>query len=288
MEAAAGGGESSLELPNLVSIIANFGHGAAWARFLHTWVDMIFTWVVILFLAVFFYLASRPRKLLPGKLQNLAEFIVQSLNDFVISVMGPRGRHYVPFLGTLFIYILTMNLTGLIPGLKSPTSNLNTTLSMALVVFLYVQWTGIRRLGLLGYIDHLAGQPRDVIGWSMVPLLMPIHIIGELAKPVSLSCRLFGNIFGEDVLLAVFVGLGITVLQLVHIPWFGLPLHLPFIFLAIMTSVIQALIFTLLSMIYLFLMLPHEHEHHGSEADDALAPGYPVHPEAARATPAAR
>src|SRR5438552_2433613 len=174
-----------------------------------------------------------------------------------------------------------MYLIGLVPLFKSPTTNLNTTLAMALVVFFYVQWTGIRRLGIVGYLDHLAGQPRDPIGWAMVVILLPVHVIGELAKPVSLSCRLFGNIFGEDAVIAVFIGLGVSLMGLFRVPWFGLPIQLPILALALVTSVVQALIFTLLTTIYLYLMLPHEHEHKVRETNDALAPGYPVHPEAA-------
>jgi F-type H+-transporting ATPase subunit a len=262
MEAGAAGGESSLEFPNIVTIALHFLRNPALTRFLEEgkWQDVIFTWVVAAFLGVFFFLASRKRALLPGKLQNVAEMLIEWLHDFIVGIMGPQGERFVPFLGSLFIYILSMNLVGLIPGLKSPSANLNTTASMAIVVFLYAQWTGIRSLGLLGYLDHMAGEPRDVAGWCMSPLMFPLHLIGELAKPLSLSCRLFGNIFGEDILLAVFAGLGIMVLAPLHAP-FGLPLHLPFIFLAMLTSVVQALIFTLLSTIYIFLMLPHvQHE----------------------------
>jgi F-type H+-transporting ATPase subunit a len=280
MEAGAAGGESSLEFPNFVTIALKFAHNPGLTRFLEEgkWQDVIFTWVVALFLAVFFFMASRHRALRPGKLQNAAELLVGGLNDFIIGIMGPQGKAYVPFLGSLFIYILTMNLIGLVPGFKSPSANLNTTASMAVVVFLYAQWTGIRRLGPLGYLDHMAGQPRDITGWCMAPLMFPLHLIGELAKPLSLSCRLFGNIFGEDILLAVFAGLGIMIMGLLHVPYIGIPLHVPFIFLALLTSVVQALIFTLLSTIYIFLMLPHE-QHEGGGHGEAHA--HPAHSESA-------
>src|SRR6185295_920375 len=164
------------------------------------------------------------------------------------------------------IYIWAMNLFGLIPFMDSPTSSLNVTFALAIVVFLYAQYVGIRGLGVVGYVDHLMGQPRNLTGWLLVPLMLPIHILGELAKPISLSCRLFGNIFGEDMLLVAFVSLGVTTLSFLHLP-FGLPLHLPFLFLALLTSTLQALVFMVLSTIYLLLMLPHdEHDHeHGHE-----------------------
>src|SRR6185503_7925568 len=114
-----------------------------------------------------------------------------------------------------------------------------------------------------GYMDHLMGSPRSLIGWLLVPLMLPIHVMGELAKPISLSCRLFGNIFGEDMLLVAFVTLGITTVSFAHSP-IGLPLQLPFMFLALLTSTLQALVFTVLSTIYFLLMLPH-HEEHGAE-----------------------
>jgi F-type H+-transporting ATPase subunit a len=105
----------------------------------------------------------------------------------------------------------------------------------------------------------MAGSPRDVISWCMVPLLFPLHIIGELAKPFSLALRLFGNITGEDTLVAVFVGLGIAILAFSPV---GVPLQLPFYFLGLLLSTIQALVFTLLSTIYILLMLPHEEHAH--------------------------
>jgi F-type H+-transporting ATPase subunit a len=111
----------------------------------------------------------------------------------------------------------------------------------------------------LKYILHFAGNPRSAVEWAMVPLLMPIHVIGELAKPVSLSLRLFGNIMGGETLLAVFMGLGISILAFAHLP-VGIPLHVPFMFLELLTTLIQALVFTLLSTIYFALIMPH-HEH---------------------------
>jgi F-type H+-transporting ATPase subunit a len=213
--------------------------------------------------------ASRNAQMIPGKFQNAVEYLVEGLNDFIVGILGPEhGPRYVPFLGTLFIYILAMNLFGLIPFMDSPTSSLNVTVGLALVVFLYSQAIGIRHLGVIGYVDHLAGNPRTAISWMLVPLMLPIHIMGELAKPISLSCRLFGNVFGEDMLLVAFVTLGVTTLSFVHSP-IGLPLQLPFLFLALLTSTLQALVFTVLSTIYFLLMLPHEdHSEHEHEVEE--------------------
>jgi F-type H+-transporting ATPase subunit a len=161
-----------------------------------------------------------------------------------------------------------MNLFGLIPFMDSPTSSLNVTVGLALCTFLYVQWTGIRELGVLGYVDHMAGSPRSAISWCMVPIMLPVHLIGELAKPVSLSCRLFGNVFGEDMLLVAFTSLGVATLSFMHSP-VGIPWQFPFLVLALLTSTIQALVFTVLSTIYLLLMLPHE-EHGPEEASQPV------------------
>ena len=215
------------------------------------------------------WLASRNAQMLPGPLQNGVELVVESLSDFVTDILGPKyGPRYVPFLGTLFIYILTMNLFGLIPFMHSPTSSLNVTVALALIVFVYVQYTGFRELGVIGWFDHMLGNPRNFIGWLLTPLMLPIHLMGELAKPISLSCRLFGNIFGEDMLLVAFASLGVSILSFTHLP-FGVPLQWPFYALALLGSGLQALVFMVLSTIYLLLMLPHEEHGHEEQAHPA-------------------
>ena len=213
--------------------------------------------------------ATRNAQMIPRPLQNVVEYLVETLYGFVVGILGPRyGPRYVPFLGTLFIYILFMNLFGLIPFMDSPTSSLNVTVALALVVFLFSQYIGFRELGVVGYFDHLMGNPRSPIGWLLVPLMLPIHVMGELAKPISLSCRLFGNIFGEDMLLVAFASLGVMISSLVLVP-VGVPLQLPFMFLALLTSTLQALVFTVLSTIYILLMLPHDEHAHEAEVQHA-------------------
>jgi F-type H+-transporting ATPase subunit a len=245
------------ELPNFITLLYEKFGKVAFIGFLHHWENVVFSWMIVILISLVAYLAYRKRSIMPGRFQNLVEMAVEGLDNFVCGILGPRGRRYTPFLGTLFIYILGMNFLGLLPGMKSPTSNLNTTVSLAICVFFYVQYTGIRSFGLLGYLKHMAGDPQDVVTWFLVPINIPIHIIEELAKPLSLSLRLFGNITGEDVLITVFVGLGVSALSFFHLP-IGIPFQLPFIFLAFLTGAIQALVFTLLSTIYFSLMLPHE------------------------------
>jgi F-type H+-transporting ATPase subunit a len=246
------------ELPNWLEFAKELFPGK-FTEFLYQWHVVAFSVIVWLMLSVLCMIAYKKRSIYPGKLQNAIEWVVESLYDMIIGILGERGKRYLPFLGTLFVYIFTMNVFGLFPGMYSSTSKLNTTLALAICVFLYVQLEGIRNLGPLGYIFHLAGSPRSGVEWCLVPLNLPLHIIGEFAKPISLSLRLFGNISGEDMLLAIFVGLGITSLSFLHPPsWApGLPLQFPFIFLALLTSFVQAMVFTMLSSIY-FSLMSHE------------------------------
>ncbi len=261
---------ASLEAPNFITLLAGVFHDSPFIQFLHRFETPFFSAVVIVLLATVARLALRPRARVPKGLQNAVEFVVESLDAFICGILGPAGRRYTPFIGTLFLYILTMNLIGLVPGFKSPTSNWNTTVALAVTVFLYVQFTGIKSFGFFGYLHHLAGspQPRGIAGWLIacvaVPFNLVLHGIGELAKPLSLSVRLFGNIFAEDTLISAMVGMGILALSFVHSP-VGLPLQVPFMLLVILTGTVQALVFTLLSTIYIFLMLPHEEHPHAAE-----------------------
>ncbi len=253
--------EGLKELANWITLISERWHGAPWADFLHHWENVVFSWIVAFGLVLVALLGTRKKNEIPGPFQNFLETVVEKLENFVTDILGDRGKKFVPFIGTLFLYILCQNLIGIVPGMKSPTSSLNTTVALAVSVFFYVQWTGLRENGILGYVDHLMGSPRDVVGWIMVPLNFPLHVLQEFIKPLSLSLRLFGNILGEDSLIAAFVALGIGALAFFHLP-VGLPLQFPFLMLALLTGTIQAVVFALLSTIYISLMLPHEEHGH--------------------------
>ncbi len=274
-EHTAAGGEhaapsgSSQAFPNVLGLIAGANHGKPWADFLHHYEILGFSLLVALLLGLVAFLASRRPQLVPGGLQNLVETVVEGLADFISGILGPKhGPRFVPFLGTLFIYILAMNLFGLIPFMHSATANLNVTVALALTVFVYVQFIGFKELGPLGWLDHMLGSPRDLTGWLLAPIMLPIHLLGELAKPISLSCRLFGNIFGEDLLLVAFASLGVAMLPFQQVP-FGVPMQVVFYPLILLGSFLQAMVFTVLSSIYILLMLPHDHhdeQGHGHEA----------------------
>jgi F-type H+-transporting ATPase subunit a len=136
--------------------------------------------------------------------------------------------------------------------MKSSTASWSTTLALALCVFFYVQYTAIRELGFLGYLDHLAGKQRGILAFTVVlPLFMLIlHILTELIRPLSLSLRLRGNMWGDEVLLGLLSGFGIK----------GLPLLFFNMLMATLTAVVQAAVFCLLTTIYFALVLNHQEE----------------------------
>lgn len=225
--------------------------------------------IVTLLLGAFGLLAARNLKKLPGKvwsLQNVGEFIVEAMTNFTRGIIGPGGEKYVPLVGTVFLFIFFGNLWGQIPGFHSPTANLSTTLALGVVVFLYVQYVGIKSNGLGGYVKHFMG-PMPAIA----PLLLPIEIISELVKPFTLAMRLFGNIFGEDTVIIVLATLAVTMMPG---PLKGLlPFQFPILVLGLLTAFVQALVFSLLTCIYLSLQSHHDSEHDGEH--HATGHGHP-------------
>jgi F-type H+-transporting ATPase subunit a len=184
-------------------------------------------------LALFGILATRGMAIYPNRFQNVMEVIITSFYSLLVDTMGEHGKKFFPLIATLGLYILTSNLLGLVPGFESPTANLNTTVSMAICVFALTHIVGVKLHG-LKYFKQFLGPV-----WWLIPLMMPIEIISHLSRPLSLSVRLFGNIMGEDIVLAV-------VLLLVP-----LLLPMPVLVLMIFTSVIQTLVFMLLAMMYI-------------------------------------
>ena len=226
---------------------------------LHRYEDLIFAALVAAGLAAFAWLGSRRLRPIPRGLQNLLEFLVEGLSRFIEGIIGPQhAKAYTPFIGTLFLYIWAMNLAGLIPGFKSPTANINTTFGLALCVFLYIQYTGIRSFGIRGYLAHMMESPKDLMMFVIgLVFIFPVHLIGELVKPVSLAMRLGFNITGEDAFLAVAVQFG---------PW-GLILQLMAMGLGLILGTAQALVFSTLSAVFISMMLPHHEEQTGQTGD---------------------
>jgi len=190
-------------------------------------------WFIMLLLIISAFLFGKGVKLLPKKGQNVFEVIVGGLEDFMVEITGPEGRFFFPYIATIFFFILVSNLIGLVPGFFSPTANLNTTLALALCTFVLTHIIGIKFHG-TKYLKHFLGPV-----WWLAPLMFILEMIGHFARVMSLSIRLFGNIFGKETVLAIFFMLA------------GLYLApLPILFLGILVSFIQALVFTLLSIIY--------------------------------------
>jgi F-type H+-transporting ATPase subunit a len=241
------------ELPNVVTLIAHRLGGSPIAQFLLRWENIIYSASISLLIVAIVYFGSRKLQLVPGRYQSFLEAVFGGIDDFVCSIMGSNGRRYVPFLGTLFVYIITMNLIGLIPFLKAPTASWSTTLALALCVFVYAQYTAFKELGFFGYFDHLMGNPRGGLAWSVVlpAMMLVMHVIAELVRPLSLSLRLRTNIWGEDMLLAMMASVGLK----------GLPLYFFMTVLSLMTAVVQAMVFALLATVYLALVQKHEEAH---------------------------
>ncbi len=263
-EEGHGGGHEAdpYHLLNLVGVATGLmaGDGApASDSILVRFQDPIFSALASLIIVLLFARVYMRRTQDPTRLQAAVEIVVGGLYNLFENVIGPTARRYTPYLGTLFLFILINNLMGLVPLLHASTSSINTTLALALCTFFYVQYIGIKENGPLGYLHHMAGSPRSGVEWAFVPLMFPLHLLGEFIKPVSLSLRLFGNVMGEDKLIAVFIILGAGMFSALHLP-FGLPIQVPIMFLAILTSTIQALVFTLLSTVYIALMLPHHED----------------------------
>jgi F-type H+-transporting ATPase subunit a len=187
------------------------------------------------------------KKTAPTGVQNLLETIVSGLENFIVDIMGPEGRHYLSLIGTLFLFILVCNLEGLVPGFDSPTANINTTLALALVTFTATHYIGIKRHG-FAYVKHFMGPM-----WALAPLMLPIELISHFARVMSLTFRLFGNMVAKHKLLLV---LALLAPYIAPVPILGLGL---------LVSFVQALVFALLTMLYLSGSVEEAHlggDHH--------------------------
>ena len=234
-----------------------------------------YTWLVMLILVGVAMVASRNLQLAPRGLQNFLEVVLEQIIALIDDVLGPAGRRYLPLIATLGLFILVGNLVSLVPGLAGPTTNLNTTAACALVAFFSYHWIGIRAQGLKNYAKHFMGPVP-----ALAPLMVPIEIISHLARPLSLTLRLFGNMTGGHILLAIIfflMGLqgligwalsgsaaGIVVggvggvIMVVFTVGFLYPLK-------ILVSFLQAFIFVMLTMLYIAGAI--EHAEHADHAD---------------------
>lgn len=231
-------------------------HGFNWASVIPVLQDLpthvAFGLIIFLVLALMAIIVSRKMAtpenyLVPEKnltVRNVMEMAVEAIMKLIEDTMGEHGRHFLPLLGSLAFFIFFSNISGQIPGFVPPTDNLNTTAACALIVFFTTHIYGFKVNG-MNYLKHFVGPV-----WWLAPLMIPIEIIGHLARPLSLSMRLFGNIFGDHMVLSVFVLL---------VP---LIVPLPMMFLGIFVAIVQTFVFTLLSMIYISGAIEHAEDHH--------------------------
>jgi F-type H+-transporting ATPase subunit a len=223
---------------------------------------LLMSWLTILIVLVVSLLATRRRSMVPGKIQGVLEMGLEFVYGLVESVVGPEeGRKYYPLFVGLFLFIFVGNLLGLVPGFTAPTSSINVTAALALVVFASTHYFGIRKQGALGYLKHMTGE---VPVW-LKPFMFVIELISHLARPLSLAFRLFGNMMAKEVLLGVLAMLVVIFLpsksMMQRALTVGPFLVLPFIYLlGMLISFIQAFIFTILAIFYIGSAVEVEHQ----------------------------
>jgi F-type H+-transporting ATPase subunit a len=199
---------------------------------------LVFSGLIILFLAVLgVFIRSRLSVDNPGKLQIVLEDVVGFIVDQLEQMMPHKGRRYLPLVGTVFLFILIGNLMGQIPGLGSPTSNINVPFALAVTVWLYYHIEGVRAQGIGNYLLHFAFPPG--VPKAMAPMMVIIETISHLSRVMSLTLRLFGNIFGEHLVVLIIASI---------VPFLA---PLPIQMLGLIVGPLQAFIFMTLTAIYL-------------------------------------
>jgi F-type H+-transporting ATPase subunit a len=191
---------------------------------------IIYTWIVMAIVSAACILLGRRLQVRPTRWQNALEWVVEAIDGLIRDMIPDNPRLFLPIVGTLAVFITAANLAGLIPGLRSPTTDINTPLALAIVVFFSVHYYGIRQKGLIGHLRHYV-EP--------IFILLPIELASELARTMSLTFRLFGNILGEEIVIAVLF---------LILPYF---IPVPMMLFSIFTSVIQAYVFSMLTVVYL-------------------------------------
>lgn len=192
-------------------------------------VTVAMTWLIIVLLGLLSWLATRPSEDPPGLLQTIAEGVVTSVEAAIAAADPLHARQLLPFIGTLWIYLVVANLLGLVPGLESPTRDIAETSALAVLVFCSVHWYGIRAQGWRNYLRHYL---------SPSPILLPFHLISELTRTVALAIRLFGNMMSLE--MAAMLVLMVA----------GFLAPVPLLVLHVIEALVQAYIFGMLALIY--------------------------------------
>ncbi|HET9851882.1 MAG TPA: FoF1 ATP synthase subunit a [Candidatus Limnocylindrales bacterium] len=222
-------------------------------------------WLVMGLLLIVFVAAGRMIKDVPGRLQNAVEFIWESLENWAVSLGGEGGRRHIPLFAAFFLFILFSNWSGLLPffgkieALRAPTSDVNVTVGLALVAFIYFHYQGFRTLGVRGYLGKffvLSGFKQGIASGVIDLFVGLIEFLLEFIKPVTLAMRLFGNIFGGEVALGVITALTIALIPAGMLLLEGL------------LNFVQALIFSTLMLMYTIIAVESHHvEEHEGVAD---------------------
>lgn len=211
--------------------------------------------IVAIVIIIFALLSTRKLKQNPKGLQAVAELIVETVYNMVGNSMGKNRLNYAPYIGTLFLFLILGNMLGLF-GFRPTTSDVNMTFALALLTFLIIQGSSLRYNGIKGYFKHFA-EP--------MPFMVPIKIIEEISFPISLGFRLFGNILGGVIIMAlIFNGLGsLSHMIGLHIPWLEAVIPLPAnAFFDIFEPILQAFIFTMLTMVFIAKgIMTHDDDH---------------------------
>jgi F-type H+-transporting ATPase subunit a len=197
--------------------------------------------VVLIIMVLFAVLRSRLSAERPGKFQQTLELVYEFIQDQTNDLVGHHGRHYMVFFGTLFIFVLVANLIGIVPGLESPTMYYYVTAGCAMATFFYYNGAGIRAVGLGKHLAHLLGPV-----WWMAPLMLFIEIMGHLSRPLSLTLRLYANMYAGEAVTNVFLRLTYLVVPVI------------FMALHVFVALLQAYIFMALTMVYVAGSIAHE------------------------------
>ena len=237
--------------PVAAAILRAFGREVpAGAQVIPDYIAMLIV-IAIVLTALSLFVRSRLSVENPGNLQVALEDFITAFQGLLADFVGPKGPNYLPLVVSIFVVIWLSNLSGLVPGLMAPTSNLNVTLGCAITVWTYYHFQGFKEQGVVAYLKHFAVPPGSPV--IMAPLMLIIELIGHAARVLSLSLRLFGNIFGEELVIIILASL---------VP-FVVPL--PMMFLGLLTGTLQALIFAILTMVYLggaVAVEHHDEAHH--------------------------
>jgi F-type H+-transporting ATPase subunit a len=254
--------------PHQVWPPAQEGHALPILSFDVSFTDSLVTmWIVMALLLAVFVVAGRLLRDVPGRLQNVVEFIWESLENWAVSLGGPGARTHIPLFAAFFLFILFSNWSGLLPivgrveFLRAPTSDVNVTIGLALVAFIYFHFQGFRRLGVRGYLGKffvLSGFRQGIASGVIDLFVGLIEFLLEFIKPITLAMRLFGNIFGGEVALGVITALTIALIPAGMLLLEGL------------LNFVQALIFSTLMLMYTIIAVESHHvdEHAATDHTD--------------------